>query len=276
VPEGNTAKTVRTSQRQDTVELISQQSKQKPSGRRTLATTPKHFRITLHRLLKVRGEELFQQIAHYGVSPPGDTYGGKPLGKPARVFNLAYGLVGLVCRLGKPVVFNKMEGSGDRWAELWKQLGVYGNNEGVPQGFVRSMLACPLFAAPDPARKASGDQVLAVLFMDSAIPDFFQADVLDIVFNACYGFVHNLDTLSDNIVRFASRDHQRYIVPSAPPATDALILKDFNTIIRTSDTLTPKFDRERATFKHINSFDTYIINKDILSSNMVDPAGKKG
>src|SRR5262249_15038928 len=147
---------------------------------------------TLHRLLEVRRETLFQQIAHYaGVMD-------KTPGQPGRVFNVEFGLVGLACRLASPIIFQKGEGpDAERpWMDLWEELKVTGNADvTVPAQEVHSMLACPFFA---PAGVDPSKRILAVLFMDSEIPRFFTDKdyVIKTIFNACQGFIRNLDQLA--------------------------------------------------------------------------------
>ncbi len=231
-------------------------SQQKNSSGATKPRLPE-FRITLHRILSLRDEDLYQQIAHYGVSSPDGNYGGRAPGKPERVFPLRRGLVGLACRLGTPVVFHKPDGFEDEWKELWERLEVRQEADGIPGDFVRSMLACPLFVAENEVQP-SGDHVLAVLFMDSAVKDFFNKQVLEIIFNACYGFVLNLDKQLRSIVRFASRDHQSYSVPTDRSNEDINILNDFMSIIVYGEKLPTKLAKERVTFKHLRSLDAYI------------------
>ena len=251
-----------------------------PGGQQVGAKEDPYFRITLHRLLSVRKEFLFQQIAYYG----GVMDESKTPGKPGRVFSLELGLVGLACRLGGPIILYRGEGdeAKRRWEHLWRELKVNKDaGVNVPPEEVHSMLACPFFA---PAKDDSDKLILAVLFMDSEVPGlFFGEDVIKTIFNACQGFIRNLDQLvQDEVVRFSARDFRGY-VPEGGTEKDQKIMKNtkYRHIIDTRsdgpevdgaevnvdnllDSLGPKLK-----FDRVDSFDSYIYNV----SSFLDPEG---
>jgi hypothetical protein len=193
------------------------------------------FRATLHRLLEKRHEQLFQQIAFY------EGYGRRLTGLPARVFNVHSGLVGLACRLGKPVLLNCGTSDGSRWRELWNALQV-GEDIETPPHNVKSMLACPLFAATENAGDmAEGKHVSMVLFMDFQSPKFFdRPEVMGLIIAACAGFVKNLNELGerelehekgDKVVRFSSSKFQGYKVPPRRSPEDLAILRNYRGLV---------------------------------------------
>jgi hypothetical protein len=203
------------------------------------------FRITLHRVIEIRGVRLFQQIAYYA--------GTRQKGSPGRVFQADVGIVGLTCRTGIPILIR----SGPRWDELWQGLNAttdYGINTIADN--VHSMLTCPFFAPLEDAENPDRDRrVSLVLFMDSELHDFFSDDVQRTVFSASAGFVKNLNMLAANgTVRCASRSFLGYKVEHR--AEDAHLIRDFEEVKSTNEV----FEQfaPSLTFKTVQSFDLHM------------------
>jgi hypothetical protein len=158
------------------------------------------FRITLHRLIKIKDEEYFQQIARYA--------GTRPEGGVGSILCLESGIIGLACRLGKPITITRDAARDHEFDEIWTELGEP-EHEGRDQ--VKSMLACPIFA-PDKKSKGAPKYVSLVLFMDSAEDNFFDGDgkeILKTVYAACRGFVRNLEEMKKNgEIYFSSSDYK--------------------------------------------------------------------
>jgi hypothetical protein len=201
------------------------------------------FRITLHRLVQFQDEEVFQQISRYA--------GTRTEGNPGRVINARAGLVGLVCRLGKPVVLKKEAD----WESIWKHLNLVGSGAMPINVKVNSMLACPFFAPKEAADNAS--RVSLVLFMDSEDRDLFTTgDVLKIVFAGSRGFVSNLDGMvSRNELRVATTAYRGVRVEEAD-ADKAFLDAHKGTVIHEH----PAFNdfADALTFKQVSSFDMYL------------------
>jgi hypothetical protein len=200
------------------------------------------FRITLHRLVQLRGEELFQQIARYA--------GSRRRGEPGRVFDARVGLVGLVCRLGKPVVLKKESD----WVAIWQHLNLAKSGAKPIAPPVNSMLAVPFFAS---TTGGTGNRhVPLVLFMDSESSNFFTDDKLTIVFAACRGFVSNLDDMVKNKdVQLATTGYPGMQVQDSPHDQEFLRSHRDNV-----DAEHPAFhDFEQSlTFQKVTSFDLFI------------------
>jgi hypothetical protein len=222
--------------------MLRLKEKTQQSGDGELQAQDPEFRITLHRVIEIRGTQLFQQIAYYA--------GTRTEGSPGRAIGIEVGIVGLTCRIGFPIVIR----SGPRWGELWTRLKVEPTRGiNVVSHVVNSMLTCPMFA-PAQAHDA-GRKVSLVLFMDSQDQDFFTSDVLRIVFSASAGFVKNLDTLAtEGTVRSASRFFLGHIVEDRKDDQD--LIKEFAEI-ESKDDVFHEFAAS-LTFKMPQSFEIYM------------------
>jgi hypothetical protein len=220
------------------------------------------FRATVHRLLRIQEEDLFQQIAFY------EGNGERLKGKLARVFNLKSGLVGLSCRLGTAVVLDRGSSDYATWAALWRDLHV-GTEIVTPPDFIKSMLACPMFYSTltdstQPARK-----VLMILFMDSEKNGFFMdKEIRQIVYSACAGFVRNLNKLGTHesqqkeIIRFASSEIRGYSVPATRSVEDTALISKYiglvNPIQEADEKEFHQLLSPDALFANSKSLDVYI------------------
>jgi hypothetical protein len=190
----------------------------------------------------MRGEKLFQQIARYA--------GSRTIGEPERVFDALVGLVGLVCRLGKPVVLRK----GTDWETIWQYLNMVKSGANPIGPEVNSMLAVPFFApktGEGGARHAS-----LVLYMDSESSEFFKDDKLKIVFAACRGFVSNLDGMVEKKeVQMATTSYPGLEVHETQ--RDRKFLKDHRGNVDADHPAFNDFEKS-LTFQKVSSFDLYI------------------
>jgi len=154
------------------------------------------FRLTVHRAMAFGSDQVyFQQVAHYA--------GTRRSGEPARIFKASVGAVGLVCRLGKPVVLK----FGADWKELWRILNAGpGSQIRTKRKKLKSIFAFPIFAP-------GGKHVSLVVYADSQDREFFVADdvnecskraALAMLFNAVEGFVQSCNELAEErVLRFA-------------------------------------------------------------------------
>lgn len=200
------------------------------------------FRITLHRLINVNGEDFFQQISRYA--------GTKTTGRVGRVFDVSGGLVGLACRLGRPVQVIRDEHFADIWAALhFDNLAARKIDDRV-----QALFACPFLA---PERSGTRPKYVSlVLFMDSEQPDFFTPEVMKTVYAACRGFVQNLETMNSNgDVFFASSDYLGYDYANKKPEAEKVV-KQFASVKTDNEEF--KNFVEDLTFKTVTFFDAYL------------------
>jgi hypothetical protein len=164
---------------------------------------PSAFRVTLHRIVKIREDVSFQQISRYA--------GTQTTGAVGRVITIKAGLVGLVCHLGAPLIVKR------EWdfEQLWQDVGLEAAGARGVRPEVQSMLACPFFAPR--ANPEDPKSVLLVLFMDSEEKGFFDDPaVLKTVYSACKGFVRDLDEMkTENEVRFVTTDWRGHVVAAS-------------------------------------------------------------
>ncbi len=142
------------------------------------------FRIALHRLIQVHDEEYFQQISRYA--------GTRQSGMPGRVFDISSGIVGLSCRMGRPVIVNRA----GHFDEIWEALDLRASRAREVDTKVQSLFACPFFAPFNP--QVPGGRIPLVLFVDSEQKNFFTNNVLRIIYGACKGFVENIEEMRRN------------------------------------------------------------------------------
>ena len=221
----------------------------KQQGRRRKVRPTKQeqleFRITLHRLLEIRGVRFIQQIAQYA--------GTRRTGPPGRVIEVHAGIVGLACRTGLPIVIRY----GPKWNDLWQRLNATPEH-GISTiaDRVHSMFTCPFFAPGKNQDDPEAPKLVSlVLFMDSELEDFFSEDVLRIVFSASAGFVKNLDMLVENRTVFvASRSFIGY--PVEDRAEDAALIEEFDEVEASKDIFNDFSDK--LSFKRVRSFDIYM------------------
>jgi hypothetical protein len=217
------------------------------------------FRATLHRLINVQGEDFYQQISRYA--------GTRTEGAVGRVFEVKGGLVGLACRLGKPVIVRKDK----TFDEIWNYLQLKTVEARKIDERVQSLLACPFFAPPI----NEGDKpthVSLVLFMDSAQVDFFDAhdnQVLNNVYAACQGFVQNLETMKETgEVIFSSSDYMGYKYTT--PKDDIALVEKYRSV-EVENQVFESFIQE-LTFKTVTSFDTELETLQSLDAKNVIPS----
>lgn len=208
------------------------------------------FRITLHRLINVNGEDLFQQVSPYA--------GTRTSGKVGRVFDVNGGLVGLVCRMAQPVVVVRE----DDFDQVWKYLHFESLEARAIDPSVQSLLACPFFAQLGDAKLKGGAKpkyISMVLFMDSEQKDFFTRQVLKVVYGACRGFVQNLEKAlrsEDSVVTFASSDYPGYPHTKNKRTGESTTVKKFKSVKTDNEEF--KNFIEDLTFKTVSYFDAYL------------------
>lgn len=225
------------------------------------------FRLTLHRLIKIKDKQFFQQIARYSrpnknsqqlVTSEQDRKTKNE--EVRRVFRIETGLVGLVCRLGRPVIIKRMNETS--FKSFWEKLQMYDKNY-PPREInkqVKSLLACPFFA---PHKGDAPRHVSAVLFVDSSDLNFFSEKTLEIIYAACQGFVRNLEDMKANReVFFSSAEYLGYPIHSTPSKRDQQILDnpDYASLLglEFSDRIFKDF-KKGLTFKTIQSLDAELI-----------------
>jgi hypothetical protein len=203
------------------------------------------FRITLHRLTKINEEEFFQQISQYA--------GTKTSGAVGRVFDVQIGLVGLVCRMGQPIIVKREED----FDELWQYLELNSDSSAARpvDPNVKSLLACPFFAPIESGVKPK--HISLVLFMDSEQKEFFTLQVLNTVYAACKGFVQNLEAMkSKEDVIFASSDYSGYAYTRNRRPDEASAVKKYKSV-KTENEVFGNFI-EDLTFRTVSYFDAYL------------------
>ncbi len=142
-----------------------------------------NFRVALHRLTRFDGHEVFQQITPYA----GRVESTAGLG---RFFGVEGGIVGLACKTGSLVVAEKKDEK--KFARIWELTALHQSGAKTIKSYVDSVLACPFFA---PQTMGGKQYVTLVLFVDSADPGFFNAEVREVISAACRGFVNILESL---------------------------------------------------------------------------------
>ncbi|TWT48999.1 FAD-dependent oxidoreductase [Botrimarina hoheduenensis] len=139
------------------------------------------YRVTLHRLVHIRGGDYFQQICRYS--------GNRKEGEVGRVNKVDDGIVGLACRLGKPVIVQ-----GDDANEVDEAVAALGASRlgSDPLG--------ALLAVPFVHHGRAGRVVPLVLFLDTAKQVVFGEDdsFLKVLYHACRGFCENILTMKNN------------------------------------------------------------------------------
>lgn len=198
-----------------------------------------NFRMTLHRIVRVNEQEYYQQISRYAGTRSGGGVG--------RVFDVKTGMVGLSCRIGKPITVVR-----DKYfKKIWKLLRLYDFDAHEINRAVRSLLACPFFAPREPGQRTRYTSL--VLFMDSAEPDFFTDDVLELVYGACKGFVENVEEMGrTNEVHFVASDFPGYRVRQSK--RDRAIVEEYASVDAENKVF--KHFQKDLTFKKVASFNT--------------------
>jgi hypothetical protein len=146
-------------------------------------TGDRQFRVTLHRLVRFDGREVFQQITPYA---------GRVATKAGfgRFFPVEGGIVGLACRTGSLVVARKTDAK--TFDKIWQLTNLVKSGAKPVKPYVDSIFACPFFA---PETEGEPHHVSLVLFVDSAEASFFDSQVLGTISAACRGFVQLLQNL---------------------------------------------------------------------------------
>ncbi len=200
------------------------------------------FRITLHRLIKIKDKEYFQQIARFP--------GNGPEGRIGRIQSIESGITGLACRLGKPIIIFRDED----FAEICAELKWSDDNGLVGAQNVQSWLACPFFA-PDKKRKGQTKYVSLALFMDSSQKKFFDGEgkeILKTVYAACRGFVRNLEEMKKHDeLHFTSSDYKGHEFKVS--AKDQKLVSEFAAVDHENEIFRDFI--AGLTFKNIYSFD---------------------
>lgn len=179
------------------------------------------FRMTMHRLLEVKGGFFYQQIARYAG-------GQRQLdGAVGRVFDVNLGLGGLCCRVGKPVVLKKGAG----FQDLEGRLGLALTPARPIDSDTASFLAVPFFAR-DPAAPPDRQALVLLLYVDSNADDFFSDSVLRAIYTACKGFVGNIEEMARHgEIALASAGFPHFHAHPGP--ADRALLRDFSDILLT-------------------------------------------
>ncbi|HXQ36907.1 MAG TPA: hypothetical protein VN843_23045, partial [Anaerolineales bacterium] len=207
-------------------------------------STKREFRITLHRILDIRGQTFFQQVAYYAGNA-----GERLKGSPGRVFPIETGLVGLVCRQGVPITAKK-ESEAD-WDALWRALTLTEHDANAVGPKVGAIMGCPFFIR---SADATHRHVCLVLFIDSEQAVFFDESILDTIFAASAGFVSNLDErVRCEDVRFATRSFLG-LEPKLNKRDSALFRKYKDTLQVLDGGEFGKFV-DKLTFQRVRSFD---------------------
>jgi hypothetical protein len=142
-----------------------------------------NFRVTIHRLIRVDGHEVYQQLTPYAGTVESKVGVG-------RYFRVDSGIVGLACRSGSLVIVRKT--NEEDFDKIWSLTPLDRGGAKEIKSYVNSLLACPFFAPED----GSGAQHVALaLFVDAGDPNFFDDEVLSIVSAVCRGFVDLLEDL---------------------------------------------------------------------------------
>lgn len=184
------------------------------------------FRIALHRLIEIQGEVFFQQASYYS--------GQRTDGAPGRIFEAdKVGIVGLAARRQNPIVLKR----GSHWGEIWAEL-FSNDSEGVrtaPEQ-VKSMLAIPICYSDE-----GEDLTCLILYLDSAIEDFFNDEVLERIFAATKGFVVNMDKLvREKDIKLASNSFKGF-KKNPTPKDDELFSKYVGEVIEANSELFEKY-----------------------------------
>jgi len=209
------------------------------------SSTGIRFRITLHRLISVNDEDFFQQISEYA----GTKDGAKSSRKSKRVFKVS-GLVGLVCRLGRPIIV--VRDDEEEFQKIWGVLNFINLAARPIDSRVQSLFGCPFLATGSGGAKSK--YVSLVLFMDSEQKDFFTPEVMRTIYAACRGFVENLENMNTNgDVFFAPSDYRGYFVKRSEATS---ILRQFKSV--KTDHVEFKNFVEELTFSSVTFFDAYL------------------
>lgn len=199
-----------------------------------------HIRMTLHRVAQFGGEEVFQQISPYRGVLLDHQKGGT-----GRIFRTGAGMVGLALRIGRPIVFRRVN---DQLTDMETATDFSKLLAQPIEDHVDSMLACPFFAADDGTGKR---RVNFVLFADTSDLAFFDDNNLKLIYAACRGFVDNIDSsLNEKRLRQISSSHAGHEVDDQISEADE---RRFNDVgITFDDDVFAEFQRE-LTFKSLRS-----------------------
>ena len=210
------------------------------------------FRITLHRIAQFSGQHYFQQVTPYAGHI--DKTGGS-----GRIFPVAGGIVGLVCRTGSLVVTRK--NNEEQFRKVWRLAHLEDVHARAIEPYVDAIFACPFFAPI--LRDRVEEHVALVLFADSAQADFFNDAVLQIISAACRGFVKNLDHLCAIRALIPIRSGYRgYPVP--PPSTTAELVASLKALGVEFDNANFKSYKSDLTFRIVPTLDLELGNSDRL------------
>lgn len=177
--------------------------------------TKPEFRVTLHRCVKIRGEEMLQQISPY--------YGTRLKGVPRRVFPLKNGMIGLAAQTGS--IWCASARDPHELVEDQALLSIPrsdpkkdGTHPNKMRDDISSILAIPFIS------KGSEPRSSIVLYMDSNDPRMFDSKLLKTILQACRGFCALIDRMADHQtgdslgppVKIPEREYNGHLVPSRP------------------------------------------------------------
>jgi hypothetical protein len=200
------------------------------------------FRVTLHRLARFDGLDVFQQITPYvGRVDSSAGFG--------RFFRVESGIVGLAARTGSLVVARKT--NGQKFQRVWQLTQLKRSRAKSIKPYVDSLFACPFFA-PD---ESNGDlHTLLVLFVDSADADFFTEEVLGTISAACGGFVLLLENLyRSGALRLVPSSHHGFRV--LPASRLEALVSELKTLGVTFKSPIDHGWKKELTFETLNSLD---------------------
>jgi hypothetical protein len=134
------------------------------------------------------------------------------------------GIVGLTCKTGS-LVFAKRK-SAAQFRKVWKLTALELTGAKDIKPYVDSLLCCPFFAPPSPG---GPQRILLALFVDSANPDFFDDEVLQVIASACRGFVDLLESLHEgDMLRVLAGSGDGFPVP--PKAQHANLVAELEKL----------------------------------------------
>jgi hypothetical protein len=173
-------------------------------ARFTVSGSVRHFRVTLHRLLELDGEDWFQQIAPY--------FGEGDLdGASGRIFPATGGIVGLACQTGRIVVVRSRTKTTFEKVTTKSKFKTIDAREIRKE--VRAIFACPIFVPRQTSR--TRDRVNLVLFADAVDERAFTDDALEMIFDMTTGFLSNLERmLEEGSIQSPLSDYSGYKILS--------------------------------------------------------------
>jgi hypothetical protein len=150
----------------------------------------KHFRLALHRVIKIDEQFYFQQITSYcgskSVTSDGGVQNVHPIGR---------GNVGLSIRCGKP--FLAVRKDDDSFYSLMEQIKFH-KKYSSPDKDPKAFLTVPILAPGKTSVKKGENPPYTtnlVLYVDSQDDDFFKKEIVDIIISSTKGFIEYINKL---------------------------------------------------------------------------------